>query len=61
MRLGHKSRVFKMPPVGRRKVELVVRIPRLCCKDCSSIRQPHLTFSEPKKHYTRSPKCTRPC
>jgi transposase len=43
-----------MPPVGRRKVELVVRIPRLCCKDCGSIRQPHLTFAEPKKHYTRS-------
>ncbi len=43
-----------MLPVGRRKVELVVDIPRLCCKDCGSIRQPRLTFAEPKKHYTRS-------
>jgi transposase len=43
-----------MLPVGRRKVELVVRIPRLHCKDCGAIRQPHLTFAEPKKHYTRS-------
>jgi transposase len=43
-----------MLPVGPRKVELVVNIPRLCCKDCGSIRQPHLAFADPKKHYTRS-------
>ena len=54
IRFGHKPRVFKMLPVGRRKVELVVNIPRLYCKDCRSIRQPHLAFADPKKHYTRS-------
>ncbi len=43
-----------MLPVGRRKVELIVDIPRLCCKDCGSIRQAHLAFADPKKHYTRS-------
>jgi transposase len=43
-----------MLPVGRRKVELVVNIPRLYCNDCGSIRQPHLAFADPKKHYTRS-------
>lgn len=43
-----------MLPVGHRKVELVVNIPRLYCKDCESIRQPHLAFADPKKHYTRS-------
>ena len=43
-----------MLPVGRRKVELVVPIPRLYCHDCGSIRQPHLAFADPKKHYTRS-------
>ncbi len=43
-----------MLPVGRRKVELVVLIPRLYCKDCGSIRQPQLTFADPKKHYTKS-------
>ncbi len=51
---GHKSRVFKMLPIGRRKVELVVNKPRLYCKDCDTIRQPHLAFSDPKKHDTRS-------
>ena len=54
VRFGHTQRVFKMLPVGRSKVELTVNIPRLCCKDCGSIRQPHLAFAEPKKHYTRS-------
>ena len=43
-----------MLPVGRRKVELVVHIPRLFCKNCGSIRQPNLAFADPKKHYTRS-------
>ncbi len=43
-----------MLPVGGRKIELVVNILRLCCKNCGSIRQPHLAFAEPKKHYTRS-------
>lgn len=50
----HKPRTFKMLPVGRRKIELVVNIPRLYCKDCGTIRQPHLAFADPKKHYTRS-------
>jgi len=54
IRFGHKPRVLKMLPVGRRKVELIVNIPRLYCKDCGSTRQPHLAFADPKKHYTRS-------
>ena len=43
-----------MLPVGHRKVELVVDIPRLFCYECGCIRQPDLAFAEPKKHYTRS-------
>jgi transposase len=54
IQFGQKPRVFKMLPVGRRKVELVVNIPRLYCNDCGSVRQPHLAFADPKKHYTRS-------
>jgi transposase len=54
IRFGQKPRVFKMLPVGRRQVELVVNIPRLYCNDCGSIRQAHLAFADPKKHYTRS-------
>ena len=54
IRFGHKERRFKLLPVGSRKVELVVEIPRLQCKHCGSIRQPRLVFAEPKKHYSRS-------
>ena len=43
-----------MLPVGKQKIELVVHIPRLFCKNCGSIRQPHLKFADPKKHYTHS-------
>jgi len=54
IRFGQKPRIFKMLPVGHRKVELVVNIPRLFCHDCGGIRQSPLAFAEPKKHYTRS-------
>ena len=43
-----------MPPVGHKKVELLVQIPRLQCKKCGAVKQPHLAFADPKKHYTRS-------
>ncbi len=33
---------------------MIVQIPRLRCKDCGAIKQPHLGFTDPKKHYTRS-------
>ena len=43
-----------MLPVGKRRIELVVHIPRLFCQNCGSIRQAHLKFANPKKHYTHS-------
>lgn len=43
-----------MLPVGNRKIELVVEIPRLHCKHCGAIKQPRLDFADSKKHYTRS-------
>lgn len=43
-----------MLPVGNRKIELIVKIPRLQCKSCGAIKQPRLNFADPKKHYTRS-------
>jgi transposase len=43
-----------MLPVGNKKIEMVVRIPRLSCKDCGAIKQPDLPFADPKKHYTRA-------
>lgn len=43
-----------MLPVGHKKVELVIEIPRLLCKKCGAIKQPRLGFADSKKHYTRS-------
>ncbi|MCE5339577.1 MAG: transposase family protein, partial [Planctomycetaceae bacterium] len=54
IRYGNTTRTFKMLPVGKRKVELTVHIPRLFCKNCGSIRQSNLKFADPKKHYTHS-------
>jgi transposase len=54
MRFGCQERVFKTLPVGRRQVELVIDIPRLCCRRCGTVRQPRLEFADPKKHYTKS-------
>ena len=54
VRNGQTRRTFKTLPVGQRKVELAVSIPRLLCKDCGAIRQASLDFADPKKHYTRS-------
>jgi transposase len=54
IRFGCLSRSFKTLPVGNRKTELVVEIPRIQCKNCGAIKQPHLEFADPKKHYTRS-------
>lgn len=43
-----------MLPVGHRKVELIVEIPRLRCHRCGAIKQAPLAFADLKKHYTRS-------
>jgi len=54
IRFGQTSRCFKLLPVGSRKVEMVVRIPRVQCKRCGAIKQVRLAFAEAKKHYSRS-------
>ena len=51
---GVVHRVVRMLPVGRRRCELHVEVPRLLCLDCGKTRQPRLPFSDPKKRYTKS-------
>lgn len=43
-----------MLPVGHKKVELAVSIPRICCHDCGAVKQIVLPFTDPKKQYTRA-------
>jgi len=54
IKFGQIKRTFKMVPVGNCKVDLVVKIGRIQCKDCDAIKQPRLSFADPKKHYTRA-------
>ena len=54
IRFGQRTRIFKTLPVGTRKIELQVNIPRVFCNNCKAIRQVNLSFADPKKHYTRS-------
>lgn len=54
IRFGQTPRTFKMLPIGRKKVELAVSIPRICCHACGAIKQIILPFANPKKHYTRA-------
>lgn len=51
---GSNNRTFLTLPVGSRKTELSVDLPRLECKDCGSVKQVKLPFADEKKHYTRS-------
>jgi len=51
---GVVHRVLGMLPVGGRRCELHVEIPRLLCLDCGKTRQPHLPFADPKKQYTKA-------
>ena len=51
---GSVQRVLQMLPVGRRRCELHVKIPRLLCLDCGKTRQPQLPFADPKKQYTKA-------
>jgi transposase len=50
---GIKIREFKMIPIGARQIFLKLKIWRLYCEDCQSLRWPKLPFSEGKKRYTR--------
>lgn len=51
---GAVIRRFRGVPLGRRPVFVELAVPRLYCWSCHAMRQPALTFADPKKRYTRS-------
>jgi len=53
-RQGVVTRRFRTVPIGRKRVELEARIPRLACQDCGVVRQAAIGFAEPRRTYTRS-------
>lgn len=53
-RHGVVVRSFRTVPLGRRRVVLEAKIPRLACQDCGLVRQAAIGFAEPRRTYTRS-------
>ena len=53
-RQGLVTRRFRTLPIGKKRVELLARIPRLACQDCGKIRQAAIGFAEPRRTYTKS-------
>ena len=50
---GTKNRFLRMIPIGTRPSFLNLKIWRILCEDCQSLRWPKLPFTEGKKRHTR--------
>jgi transposase len=50
---GTKNRFLRMIPIGARPSFLDIKIWRIFCEDCQSLRWPKLPFTEGKKRHTR--------
>jgi len=52
-RQGWIIRRFRTVPIGRRRVFLDAKIPRLACQDCGAVRQAAVGFAQPRRTYTK--------
>jgi transposase len=52
-REGVVTRTFRTVPIGKKRIELEARIPRLACQDCGKIRQAEIGFAAPRRTYTK--------
>lgn len=51
---GGVVRRFRTLPIGRKKVTIAFRVPRIKCRDCNTVRQTTIAFADPRRTYTRS-------
>src|ERR1700733_8646042 len=51
---GGVYRSFHALPIGSKPTFVELKVPRVRCFDCDTVRQVKISFAEPKKHYTRS-------
>src|SRR5262249_11559767 len=51
---GGAERTFRTLPIGGKPTFVRLKVPRVLCFDCGSIRQVKVPFADPKKHYTRA-------
>jgi transposase len=51
---GEKERRFHSLPIGRKRVTVVLPVPRVAGQDCGVIRQAPVNFAEPRRRHTKS-------
>ena len=51
---GGVERILRTLPIGNKPCFIHFKVPRVLCFSCGKIRQVHVPFAEPKKHYTRA-------
>jgi transposase len=47
-------RLFRTVPIGKKEAWLSVRVQRVFCYDCETVRQVKLAFADPRVRYTRA-------
>lgn len=53
IRRGGRERRFRGLPIGRRRVWIVLKVPRLECKACGAVRQAEVSFAPGQHGYTK--------
>jgi transposase len=53
-RRGEVERIFHLPPIGRRRMQLLLPIARVHCSKCGIIRQVKVGFADESRRYSRS-------
>jgi transposase len=51
---GGEPRLFRLAPIGSKRVHLFFQVPRVECHDCHVTRQVKLAFAEPRRTYTHA-------
>jgi transposase len=51
---GGVERTFRTVPIGHKPTFVKLKVPRVLCFSCGTVRQVKLGFADPKKHYTRA-------
>ena len=51
---GVKKRRFHAPPMGKKRVTIVLDVPRVECRDCGVLRQVDIGFARPMRRHIRA-------
>ena len=51
---GGEERLFRLVPIGSKKVHVFLRVPRVECHDCQLTRQVAIAFADPRRRYTHA-------